>query len=82
MISGRPTAAAARAVASSPSGWRSVCTPIGASITGAGIRVPSSSTERSRMETSWRSTRGTIRQRRKASRFARIVSSEPAPPKT
>ena len=76
-----PTAAAARATASSPSSWTIDWTPIGASITGAGIGVPSTSTERSRWETS-RSIRGTIRQRRNASRLARIVSSRPAPPNT
>ena len=43
-----PAAAAPRAEASSPSGWRICCTPIGASITGAASRVPSTSTERSR----------------------------------
>ena len=68
-IIGTPSAAAARAVASSPSAWTIFCTPIGASISGAGIAVPSTVVERSRSETS-RSIRGTIRQRRKASRLA------------
>ena len=45
---GRPSAAAARAVASSPSGWMIDCTPTGASSTGAGIRVPSTVVLRSR----------------------------------
>jgi hypothetical protein len=77
---GTPSDAAARAEASSPSGWRIDCTPTGAIITGAGISVPSISRERSRSETS-SSIRGTMRQRRNAARFARIVSSVPAPPK-
>ncbi len=76
-----PTAAAARATASSPSGSSIDCNPIGASATGAGIRVLSTVTARSRAETS-RSIRGTIRQRRNASRFARTVVSRPAPPRT
>ena len=80
-IRGTPVAAAARATASSPSAWRMPWTPIGASSTGAARRAPSMSTDRSRCSTST-SMRGTIRQRRKASRFARIVSSEPAPPAT
>ena len=58
-----------RALASSPSGWTIVWTPIGASRTGAGISVPSTVAPRSRSVTS-RSIRGTIRQRRNASRFA------------
>ncbi len=77
---GSPTAAAARAVASSPSGLTIAWAPIGASTSGAGIRVFSTVTERSRSETS-RSIRGTIRQRRNASRLERIVCSAPAPPK-
>ncbi len=80
-IIGSPSAAAARAVASSPSEWTTFCTPIGASSSGAGIAVPSRAVERSREATS-RSIRGTIRRRRKASRLASIVSSLPAPAKT
>ena len=80
-IIGTPRLAAARAVASSPSAWTTFCTPIGASISGAGIAVPSTVVERSRAATS-RSIRGTIRWRRKASRLASIVSSLPAPAKT
>ena len=80
-VIGRPTAAAARATASSPSGWTIDCTPIGASSSGAGISVPATITERSRSETS-RSIRGTIRQRRNASWLERMVSSRPAPPNT
>ncbi len=76
-----PSAAAARATASSPSGCTIDCTPTGASITGAGIAVPSTDTPRSRVSTS-RSIRGTISQRSNASRFARIVFSVPAPPAT
>ncbi len=80
-IIGRPSAAAARAVASSPSSWTIFWTPIGASISGAGIGVPSTVVERSRSATS-RSIRGTMRRRSNASRLARIVSSLPAPAKT
>ena len=76
---GSPTAAAARAVASSPSGCMIDWTPTGASPTGAGAGVPSTVVDRSRAETS-RSIRGTIRHRRNASTLARIVSSVPAPP--
>ena len=80
-ISGSPTRAAARAVPGSPSSWTILWMPIGASITGAGIAVPSTVAERSRSATS-RIIRGTIRRRRNASRLARIVSSPPAPAKT
>jgi hypothetical protein len=78
---GTPVAAAARATATSASGCTIDCTPTGASITGAGMAVPSTVVPRSRRLTS-RSILGTIRQRRKASRLARIVSSAPAPPAT
>ena len=80
-IIGAPTAAAARAVASSPSSWRIFWTPIGASISGAGMLVPSTVVERSRAATS-RSIRGTIRRRPNASALARIVPSLPAPAPT
>jgi len=80
-IIGAPTDAAARAVASSPSSSTTFWTPIGASISGAGIAVPSTVVERSRLATS-RSIRGTIRRSRKASELARIVSSLPAPAPT
>jgi hypothetical protein len=80
-MNGTPRAAAARAAASSASGWTIDCTPTGASISGAGIAVPSTVVLRSRAETS-RSIRGTIRRRSNASRFARIVCSAPAPPAT
>ena len=76
---GTPTSAAARAIASSPSGWASVCTPIGASSTGAGSSVPSTVRASVRSETS-RSIRGAIRQWSNASRLARIVLPRPAPP--
>ena len=77
--SGSPTAAAARAVANSPSGCTRLWTPTGANPSGAGSSVPSTVTERSREPTS-RNIRGTIRHRRKAASLARIVSSLPAPP--
>jgi hypothetical protein len=72
-----PREAAARAVASSPSGWARVWTPIGAMSTGAGMAVPSTVHERSR-STSPRIMRGTMRQRSNASRFARAVAPCPA----
>ncbi len=55
---GRPSPAAARAVASSPSGCRIDCTPIGASRSGAGIAVPSTVVDQSRAVLS-RNIRGT-----------------------
>ena len=76
---GRPRAAAARATAISPSSWAIESTPIGASRNGAGDCVPSTSTERSRWVLPV-SMRGLMRRRSKASRFARIVASLPAPP--
>ena len=78
---GSPNVAAARALASSPSGWLIFCAPTGASIIGAGISASSTVVERSRSATS-RSIRGEIRQRLNASRLARIVSSVPAPANT
>src|SRR5215471_3229942 len=48
MIIGTPRSAAARAVASSPSGCTIDWTPIGASSTGAGISVPSTVVARER----------------------------------
>ena len=79
-IIGTPIAAAARAVAASASSWTTFCTPIGASISGAGIAVPSTVVERSRSATSRAIIRGTIRRRSKASRLARIVASPPLSP--
>ena len=55
---GTPSPAAARAVASSPSGCRIDCTPTGASSTGAGIDVPSTVVDQSLAVLS-RSIRGT-----------------------
>jgi hypothetical protein len=78
---GRPRAAAARAVASSPSGCTIDCTPTGATMTGAGIAVPSTVVPRSRTVAS-RSMRGTMRQRSNASRLARAVAPTPALPAT
>ncbi len=72
-------AAAARATATSPSSCAIESTPIGARKNGAGERVPSTSTEMSRSVFP-RSMRGRSRRRSNASRFARIVASEPAPP--
>ena len=77
----RPRAAAARAEASSPSGWTIVCTPTGASRTGAGIAAPSTVVDWSRWLTS-RSIRGTMRHRSKAARLARAVEVLPALPAT
>lgn len=57
------------------------CTPTGANMTGAGALVPSTVVDRSRWVAS-RSIRGTIRQRSKASRLARTVAPDPAPPAT
>ena len=78
-MAGTPDRAAARAEASSPSGWRIDCTPIGAVSTGAAIVVPSTVRPSSRSETSL-SMCGTIRWRANAARFSRIVSSVPDPP--
>ena len=80
-VIGTPTAADPRALASSPSGWTIVCTPIGASATGAGQSKPRSEVERSRRLMS-RRTRGTIRQAPNARSFSRAVSSLPAEPNT
>ena len=76
---GISSAAAARAAASSPSACAIESTPIGARRNGAGDCVPSTSTERSRCVLPV-SIRGLMRRRSKASRFARIVASPPAPP--
>ena len=76
---GSPSAAAARAIARSPSGCNSSDAPTGANSTGAGIVRPNSSTLSERADTS-RSIRGTIAQRSNAARLARIVAPSPAPP--
>ncbi len=78
----RPTAAAARATARSASGCTIESTPTGASITGAGIVVPSTVVSWARLAGIPRSIRGTRRQRSNAARLAAIVSSPPAPPAT
>ena len=78
-IIGTPSVAAARATATSASSWTISSTPTGHSRNGEGRRRPNSSIEVSRPETS-RSIRGTIRQRSKPSRLARIVAPVPAPP--
>ena len=77
-IIGTPSPAAARATATSASSWASSRTPIGASRNGLGSRRPNRSTLVSRSDTS-RSTRGTMRQRSKATRLARMVALPPAP---
>ena len=74
-----PVAAAARATASSRSGWTIERTPTGPSSTGAFSRVPSTSVPQSRTATSV-SIRGTSDQRSKAARLAAIVRPSPAPP--
>ena len=73
-----PSSAAARAVARSPSGCASVCTPMGAKRTGAGMRVPRMVVERSTFA-GLRPLRRLIFQRRNAARLARVVSVSPAP---
>ena len=80
-IIGTPVAFEARATPSSASGWTIESTPTGASRNGAGERRPSTSTESSRSAFPV-SIRGRSRRRSNASRFARIVASEPAPPAT
>ena len=79
---GTPRSAAARATASSPSGCTIDSTPTGASITGAGIDVPSSVVTWLRAAGMPRSIRGTNRQWANASRLASAVSSLPAEPST
>ena len=59
-VKGTPAAAAARAVARSPSVWMTPCTPTGARKKGTVDRVPSTVVARSRSDTS-RPTRGQIR---------------------
>ena len=80
-VIGTPSRAAARAVASSPSGWTIVWTPTGASARGAGQSDPNGEIVRSRSATS-RSIRGTIRQESKARRLDSSVSPVPADPNT
>ena len=75
----RPRAAAARAVASSPSGCASRCSDMGATITGAGQRRPSTETDASR-SVMGTITRGLKRQRRKAAWLSASVTSSAAAP--
>ena len=78
---GTPVAFEARATPSSASGCTIERTPTGPSRNGAGERSPSTSTERSRSAFPV-SIRGRRRRRSNASRLARTVASEPAPPAT
>ena len=78
---GMPSAAAARATATSASRCAISRTPIGQRTNGLGSARAETSVAVSRTETS-RSIRGTMRQRSNAARFSRIVSSVPAPPAT
>ena len=74
-----PEAVAARAVATSPSGSSSRCIANGATRTGSDTGVPSKVVAADAPPTST-STRGRKRQRPKAARLARSVTSSPAPP--
>src|SRR5580698_7524759 len=80
-IMGTPAARAALATADSPSGWAMLSTPTGASRKGDASSVPSTVLAKDGVLTSV-SIRGTIRQRRNASRFSLAVSPEPAAPAT
>ena len=73
-----PAAAAARAVASSPSGWASFCEAIGATITGRAIGWPRIVVASETVDTST-SMRGTSHQRPHAARLPRNVCSSRAP---
>jgi hypothetical protein len=74
-----PAAAAARAVAHSPSRSYSCWYATGATTTGSSMGVPSTVVAVETSETSQR-TRGRNVQRSKAARFARSVHSSPEPP--
>ena len=76
-----PAAAAARAVAVSPSGWQSFCIATGATTIGAETGVPRTVVLVSMLSTSTR-TRGRSFQRPKAAMLSRSVASSPAPPRT
>ena len=76
---GTPWDAAALATAASPPGCAMPSTPTGASRNGTASSAPSTVLAYDGMATSV-SIRGTIRQRRKASRFSLAVSPEPALP--
>jgi hypothetical protein len=69
---------AARRNASSPSGWRSRWSAMGATITGAAMCVPSAVVSVETELTS-RRIRGRIASRSQAARLARSVTSSPAP---
>ena len=72
-------AAAARAVAGSPSGWASRWNAVGATMTGIEARSRRSVTPRSRFAAP-RRTRGHRDSRASAASLARSVTSSPAPP--
>ncbi len=76
---GTPQAAAALATATSPPGCAMPSTPTGASSNGTARSAPSTVLAYDGLLTSV-SIRGTIRQRRNASRFSRAVSPDPALP--
>ena len=80
-MNGTPAAAAARAVASSPSGCMSPCAATGAIATGMLAAAPSSVVAAVTPETSIR-TRGRSVRRRHAARLSASVSSSQAPPAT
>ncbi len=80
-VKGTPAAPAARAVASSASGWASPWAAIGAIASGSAVGVPSIVVDGSTTLTSTR-TRGRTVRRRHASSFAARVASSPAPPAT
>ncbi len=74
-----PTAAEARAVATSPSGSARPCSAVGATRTGSDTTCPSTVVAFERDETST-STRGRRTYRENAARFSRMVHSSSAPP--
>ena len=76
-----PALAAARAVASSPSGSQSRWKAVGATSTGSATSLPSTVVAAVTLPTST-STRGRSSQRSKAAAFPRSVCSSPAPPAT
>ena len=73
-----PAAAAARAVASSPSGWAIRCEAIGATMIGRAIGWPRIVVARETCDTSM-SIRGTSHQRSQAARLPWKVCSSRAP---
>ena len=74
-----PAASAARAIATSPSGWASFWKATGATSTGCFSSAPSSSIRVLTSDTST-STRGHSSQSANASTLRRRVRSSPAPP--